>query len=115
MRRTSLLCCAVNIVISANIRYFQIIHCTGKIARTVIDQVQMSESDIVQKLLAALQELPRVRSEPPVFEGRSTDSGGRFDAEIDLKVADERFSLLVEVKKSIYPRDVREILWNIGR
>jgi hypothetical protein len=103
----------VNIANPANILYFCLIHCTAKIANMAKPEAQISDRDIIQKLLAALQVLPHVHSKPPVWEPHSGEAHSKADAEIDLQVADKQFKLLVEVKKSIYPRDVRELLWTI--
>lgn len=71
------------------------------------------ERDTVEKLLETLNTLPRVHTQPPEWQAPHRDKG--IDAEIGIVVADKQFVLLIEVKKSVYPRDVREILWKIGR
>jgi hypothetical protein len=38
-----------------------------------------------------------------------------LDAEVDLMIADKNVVLLVEVKRTVYPRDVRQILWQLSR
>jgi hypothetical protein len=76
---------------------------------------QASERDIVQKLLEALQELPQVHAQPPVWEAYGARGDRKIDAQINLKAADKQFILLIEFKKSIYPRDAREVLWRINQ
>src|SRR6202030_462991 len=73
------------------------------------------ERETVEKLLGALQELPHVHAQPAVWESHGPGGRTNVDAEIDFKVADREYMLLVEVKKSVYPRDVREVLWTIRR
>lgn len=76
---------------------------------------QMSETDTIEKLLEVLQSLPQVHAQPPVWERYGPDGNSKLDAEIDLEVAGKGYILFVEVKKSVYPRDVREILWQINK
>lgn len=71
-----------------------------------------SERETIEKLLATLQELPGVHAEPPKWNVELPDRHRRRgDAEIDLMVADRHYRLLVEVKKSLFPRDVQQALW----
>jgi hypothetical protein len=76
---------------------------------------QISERETVEKLLMALQELPDVHTQPPVWEANSPNAHNRIDAEIDLNVSGRDYILLVEVKKSVFPRDVREVLWQFSQ
>ncbi len=73
----------------------------------------ISERETVEKLLATLQELPDVHTRPPKWEVAIPNSRARIDAEIDIKMAGRNFYLLVEVKKSLFPRDVRQALWQL--
>jgi hypothetical protein len=71
------------------------------------------ERVIVEKLLATLQELPSVRA---TLKGRDVPyapNKHRVDAEFDLAIGDRDYVLLVEAKKSVYPRDAREVLWTM--
>jgi len=45
------------------------------------------------------------------------EPGGRkgYDANIDLQVAGKLISVLIEAKKNVYPRDVRQLLWQLRR
>ncbi len=74
---------------------------------------RMSEKDLLDKLLEALDELPQVHAQPPIMESWETGAQRRFDAEIRLDATGRDLTLFVEIKKSVYPRDVREILWQI--
>ena len=73
---------------------------------------RLSERELTSKLLETLQELPFVHAQPPVWEPRSEDDR-RIDVDICINVAGKDFHLLIETKKSVYPRDVREMLWQI--
>lgn len=68
---------------------------------------------LIEQFLDALQELPDVHAQLKALEnaGPSGDSGR--DAEIDVEIAGKALTLFVEVKKSVYPRDVRQVLWQI--
>ncbi|MBI3371359.1 MAG: hypothetical protein HY017_06320 [Betaproteobacteria bacterium] len=73
----------------------------------------LTEPRLIDQFLDALQELPDVHPRLKALEsaGPSRDTGR--DAEIDVEIAGKPFTLFVEVKKSVYPRDVREVLWQI--
>jgi hypothetical protein len=73
----------------------------------------MPAQDIVDKLVETLQTLPQVHTDMPVWE--PMHYGKEIDAEIGLVAGDKRFVLLIEVKKAVYPRDVREMLWQISK
>lgn len=70
-----------------------------------------SEPELLNQFLTALHAIPEVRAKC------QTDvlvaPGRRCDAWIDLSVADNAASLIVEAKKSYYPRDVRQALWQL--
>lgn len=69
------------------------------------------ESAIVEGFLETLRSLPDVRVDldRTGLEARVHDR--LYDARINLHVGDRSITLLVEVKKSVYPRDVRQVLW----
>jgi len=69
-----------------------------------------TEHALIERFLEALRELPGVRAEMEVREPSST-ALHLVDAEIHLSVAGKPVVLLVEVKKTAYPRDVRQVLW----
>lgn len=69
---------------------------------------------ILQQLLDTLVALPGVQARPDaaVHALQGPDLG--YDATIDLDVVGRPLALLVEVKsRTIYPREVRQILWRI--
>lgn len=69
-----------------------------------------TERVMIDRLLESLRELPdmhaQLRVAAPISE-RST----RVDAEVELNAAGKSVTLLIEVKKTVYPRDVRLALW----
>ena len=72
-----------------------------------------NERQLVQQLLVVLQTLPDVHANVALREptGAANDRG--YDAEIDISIAGKSLTLLVETKKTVYPRDVQQALWRI--
>ena len=74
----------------------------------------ITERQLIEQFLAALRALPEVRAE--LSNGKSTGANNdcgkyKYDVQIDLQVAGKSFILLLDAKKAVYPRDVREVLW----
>lgn len=65
---------------------------------------------LIKQFLESLRELPDVHVELDGLEF-ATGASDRLDAKIHLNVAGKSIVLLVEAKKSVYPRDVRQVLW----
>ncbi|AMR82125.1 hypothetical protein [Cupriavidus nantongensis] len=65
---------------------------------------------LIGQLLESLRELPDVHAELARSE-TAVQAAGRVDAQIDLHVAGKTILLLVEARKSVFPRDVRQALW----
>lgn len=80
-----------------------------KMMATVIES-PITEHALIERFLESLRELPDVHAELEALEPAG-QSAGQFDARIDLNVADKSIVLLVEAKKTVYPRDVRQVLW----
>ena len=72
-----------------------------------------AERPLIDQLLNALRDLPEVQAE--LDRGEPAGSAGEqaHDARIDLRVAGKSFTLLIEARKAAYPRDVREVLWQL--
>jgi len=70
------------------------------------------ERALIEQFLDSLRALPEVHAELALSES-AMQAAGRFDAKIDLHVAGKSIVLLVEAKKSVYPRDVRQALWQL--
>ena len=70
------------------------------------------EGQLLDGLLEALRELPDAQAEVSGAE----QPGGRdrgHDAQVDLRVGGKAATLLIEMKKDVYPRDVRQVLWQL--
>jgi hypothetical protein len=70
------------------------------------------ERALIDQLLQSLRALPDVHAELDAPQSVSL-TADRFDAKIALNVAGKSMVLLVEAKKAVYPRDVRQLLWQI--
>lgn len=73
-----------------------------------------TEQQTIQALLDELRGLPGIRAELLTLEGTLPNTWQRPDAEIALHIEDKHFTLRVEAKRELYPRDVREALWRLG-
>ncbi|WP_137390419.1 hypothetical protein [Rhodoligotrophos defluvii] len=77
--------------------------------------IEGTERQLVDQFLETLRGLPEVRADleasPPAGSAPGPDRG--YDAQIDLWVAGKAVTLLIEVKKALYPRDVRQTLWQL--
>ncbi|MBB6469070.1 hypothetical protein HNQ96_004959 [Aminobacter lissarensis] len=76
---------------------------------------QERERETVDALVDALRALPDVHAS--IASVQRPVGGGSYilDAEIDLSIANRDVLLLVEVKRVVYPRDVRQILWQLAQ
>lgn len=78
------------------------------------EQVPQFNWDTVRKLLKDLSELPDVQPRGHHWHvGPQHDP--RVDAKVEIDVAGKPYVLLVEFKKTVYPREAREILWQFRR
>lgn len=68
------------------------------------------EQELVARFIEALRDLPDVQVH---IEHRQAVERGdaKHDARVDLHVAGKSITLLIEAKKSVYPRDVRQVIW----
>lgn len=74
------------------------------------DSARETEKYVLDRLLEALRELPQVAG--------VTDTGGsdrHLDAIVHFMAADTQIDLWVEIKKTVYPRDVHQALWQFAR
>ena len=71
------------------------------------------EQGLIEQFLDTLRELPDVHIEMDVREPLVLATPCRGDAKIHLIVAGKPIFVIVEAKKTAYPRDVRQMLWQI--
>ncbi len=72
-----------------------------------------TEHALIEQFLEAVRGLPDVRARVEV-RGGALAAPSPSDAEIHLDVAGRPISLVVEVRKTAYPRDVRQVLWQFN-
>lgn len=78
--------------------------------------IEGAEGDrrILEALTSALESLPHVQAATARDERSISSSSARhIDAAVDLEIAGNEVMLLVEIRKSVYPRDVRQLLWQL--
>lgn len=71
------------------------------------------EMTTVERLLEALRKLPDVNAHEPVMHPVA-HGGRKIDAEIAFTTGGKPYLLLIEVKKSVYPRDAQQALWQLS-
>ena len=72
----------------------------------------LTERELIARLVDALRELPEVEADL-AQEPAAQHSDRGYDAQVDLRVAGKPFVLLLEAKKVVFPRDVRQIIWQL--
>lgn len=74
---------------------------------------ETTEYQLIQRLLESLRAIPEVQAalDEAASIRRVADRG--YDARVDVRVSGRRLTLLIEAKKSLYPRDVRQALWEL--
>ena len=70
------------------------------------------DGQLLDGLLEALRELPDAQAEVSGVEQQGSPDRGH-DAQVDLRVGGKAVTLLIEMKKDVYPRDVRQVLWQL--
>lgn len=75
-----------------------------------MSESSQTERQLITSFVDALRGLPDIVADLDHLESaRSGDHG--YDARVDLHVAGRSYVLLVEAKKAVFPRDVRQVLW----
>ena len=72
---------------------------------------ETTERQMIERLLDSLRALPEVQAELDEELGIRPVPDRGYDARVDLLVGGRPLILLIEAKKSLYPRDVRQALW----
>jgi hypothetical protein len=71
-----------------------------------------TERVLINQFVDAMRALPNVTADSLRWDIQLPNGSVR-DAEVDLHIAGKRVRLEIEAKKTLYPRDVREILWRL--
>lgn len=71
----------------------------------------LTERQLIARFVDALRALPDVVADIDRWEPIRGHGDRGHDALVDLRVAGKSFVLLVEAKKAVFPRDVRQVIW----
>jgi len=74
-------------------------------------ELTWTEQQLIAHLVDALRELPDVEAQLGHWEPANRQDDRGHDAQVDLHVAGKSFVLLIEAKKAVFPRDVRQVIW----
>lgn len=74
-------------------------------------ETALTEQQLITRFVDALRELPEVKANLAHRKPIGMNSDHRYDAQVDLQVAGKYFILLIEAKKAVFPRDVRQAVW----
>ena len=72
-----------------------------------------TEGQLIGEFLEVIRGLPEVHADLELREPRAPWSNRNYDAQVNLHVAGKSVTVLVEAMKTVYPRDVREVLWQL--
>jgi hypothetical protein len=72
------------------------------------------ESPLLAQFVDALRQVPGATADVTLSQQAGLRDRG-FDAEVGLRIGDRAFALLVDVKKAVFPRDVRQAVWHSRR
>ena len=75
-------------------------------------ELRPPQRTLIEQLLATLQALPNVSAHLSLPE-KAPSRTDRQDTELNVTISGTRVTLLVELKKTAFPRDVREFLWHL--
>lgn len=82
----------------------------------MMHESQILVKNITQKLIEALQEIPLVHAQLLVQQKiRPLSIDKKLDATIDLEISGRKYVLFTAIKRAVFPRDVREILWTLNK
>lgn len=73
----------------------------------------LTERQLITHFMDTLRELPDVEANLNHWEpiGKHNDRG--YDDQVDLRIAGKSLVLLLEAKKAVFPRDVRQVIWQL--
>ena len=74
-------------------------------------QSNPTERQLIGRFVDTLRELPEIEADLHHRESVSEHGGRVPGAQVGLRVAGKSFILLIETKKAVFPRDVRQVIW----
>lgn len=73
----------------------------------------LTEQQLIVSFVDALRALPEVEADLDHREFPHKYGDREYDAQVDLHVADKSFVLLIKARKAVFPRDVRQMIWQL--
>ena len=73
----------------------------------------LTEQQLIARFVDALRELPEVDADLGHWEPGGQRSNRGYDAQVDLHVAGKSFVVLIEARKTVFPRDVHQAIWQL--
>lgn len=71
----------------------------------------LTERQLIERFVDALRELPEIEANL-YHQGGTSEHGSRMSGiQVHLRVAGKSFILLIEARKVVFPRDVRQVIW----
>ncbi|SEH15056.1 Transcriptional regulator, AbiEi antitoxin, Type IV TA system [Sphingopyxis sp. YR583] len=71
-----------------------------------------NEAELLDRALLAIEALPNAGGKI-IAQNASLGAYGRVDAIAELSISGRPFRLVIEVKREVFPRDVRETIWQL--
>jgi hypothetical protein len=68
---------------------------------------------VLQGFIEVIRSLPAANAEVSHRELPEAGGAAKYDARLAVHIAGKSYDVVVEEKKSVYPRDVREVLWQL--
>ena len=75
--------------------------------------INSTERELVGQFLEVIEGLPDVHADLEHRQRGASRPDPGYDAKVDLHMAGQSVTVLVQAKKTLYPRDVREALWQL--
>lgn len=79
----------------------------------MLEPASPTERQLIERFIDALRELPEVKADLDQWAPIGKHDARGYDAKINLHVAGLPFVLLLEAKKALFPRDVRQVIWQL--
>jgi hypothetical protein len=73
----------------------------------------LAERQLIARFVDALRELPEVEADLDHWDSVGKHGNRGYGAQVNLHVAGNSFVLLLEAKKTVFPRDVRQVIWEL--
>ena len=71
----------------------------------------LTERQLIERFVDALRELPEIEANLH-HQGSISEHGARMSGiQVDLRVAGKSFILQIEARRGVFPRDVRQVIW----